>query len=135
MTFFTHDDKQVVPLWINGQASPLNAERFFEVINAQENRTVHYAQGANEANAKAAVDAAAAAFQSWSQTSYSQRRTLLLKVADLIEQRAEEICKMQMLETSCTRAFASFLPRLTGPVIREIASQISSCLTRNCAPD
>lgn len=134
MTFVSYDNKKVVPLWINGEASHLNAERFFEVVNAQENKTVHYAQGANEAEAKAAVDAAAAAFQSWSQTSYSHRRALLLKVADLIEQRADEIARMHVLETSCTPAFANFLPRLTAPVLREIASQISNCLTGSVCP-
>lgn len=134
MTFINYNDKQVVPLWINGEASSPTAERFFEVINAQENKTVHYAQGANEVDAKAAVDAAAAAFQSWSQTSYSERRALLFKVADLIEQRAEEIARMQVLETSCAPAFANFLPRLTVAVLREIASQISNCLAGTVCP-
>lgn len=134
MVFIAHDDKQVVPLWINGEASAINAERIFEVVNAYENRIVHYAQGANEVDAKAAVDAAAATFQSWSQTSYSQRRTMLLKVADLIQQRADEISRMQVLETSCNRVYASFMPRLTGPTIREIASQISNSLAGSVRP-
>lgn len=62
MTLVEHAGKQVVPLWINGEAYPLKPERFIEVMNAAEGRLAHYAQGGDEAGAVAAVEAAAAAF-------------------------------------------------------------------------
>ena len=127
-------DRDVVPLWINGEALPLASERIYEVINAAEDKIVHYGQSASVEDAKAACDAAAAAFPSWSQTPYWKRREILLKAAEIIESRAEQIGAMQSLETSCTVNYGQFLPKTCAPIIREVASQISTALTGSLPP-
>ncbi|KAF3074858.1 hypothetical protein CFAM422_003207 [Trichoderma lentiforme] len=68
--------QHIVPLWINGRAHPIVQERVIEVINAAEGNVVHYAQCADADDAKAAVEAAAAAFPAWSTSSYISRRIL-----------------------------------------------------------
>ncbi|KAH6609784.1 ALDH-like protein [Trichoderma cornu-damae] len=127
-------NQEVVPLWINGEAAPLNHERIYEVVNAAEDKIVHYGQGGSVDDAKAACDAAAAAFPSWSKTPYWKRREILLKVADLIESRAADIGAMQCLETSSTVNYGQFLPKTCAPIIREVASQISTALSGSIPP-
>jgi 5-carboxymethyl-2-hydroxymuconic-semialdehyde dehydrogenase len=55
----------------------------------------------------AAAAAAAAAFPSWRQTGGAQRRTLLHRVADLIEARSEEIALIECLDTGQALRFMS----------------------------
>ncbi|KAH0525892.1 hypothetical protein TsFJ059_009295 [Trichoderma semiorbis] len=129
-----HNGRQVVPLWIGGEAVPLCPERMFPVVNAAEERIVHYAQSSSIDEAKAACDAAAAAFPTWSKTPYWKRRDILLKAADLIENTAQDIGAMQSLETSCTVSYGQFLPKMCAPIIREVAAQISTALTGTIPP-
>ncbi|KAL4997082.1 ALDH-like protein [Aspergillus recurvatus] len=129
-----YQGQKVVPLWINGQATPLAHERIYDVVNAIEDKVVHCAQGADIAAANAACEAAAAAFPSWSNKPYWKRRDILLKVADILEARANLLAATQSLETSCTMTYGEFLPRACAPIIREIASQISSTLSGTVPP-
>ena len=124
----------MVPLWVNGQASPLIPERIYEVVNALENKVVHHTQSTGVEEAKASCEATAAAFPSWSKTPYWKRRNILFKVADLIESRANEIGAAHSLEISCTTNYGQFLPRACTPLIREVAAQLSTTLTDTIPP-
>ncbi|KAK7739093.1 hypothetical protein SLS62_011315 [Diatrype stigma] len=134
MPFVEHAGKQVVPLWVNGEARPLQPERYIEVIHAAEGRLAHYAQGADEADALAAVEAAVAAFPAWSQTSHAERRRILLRAADLIESRIEQIAQMQVLETSCMIELGRFLVFRGAETTREIAAATTVALTGAMPP-
>ena len=57
------------------------------------------AAAAGIADAKAAVDAAAAAFKSWSKTTPVERRTLLMKAADIMESKVGEFTRLLIEET------------------------------------
>jgi acyl-CoA reductase-like NAD-dependent aldehyde dehydrogenase len=48
-----------------------------------------------------AVESAAAAFKQYKKTPVHKRRKMLLRAADLFDQKAEEPIHRQMLETSC----------------------------------
>src|ERR1700721_724712 len=57
------------------------------------------AAAAGRADARAAVDAAQAAFAEWSRSAPGQRRAILLKAAELLLQRAPEIAGIVTEET------------------------------------
>lgn len=130
MVFVNHekapDGLPVVPLWINGSAVPISdKDSLFPVVSSVEDKPIHYAVSASASTAVAACDAAASAFTSWRKTSPTFRRQLLLKAADMLESKAQEIAGWQMKETSCPKEFAGANVKL-GPIyVREIAAATS----------
>lgn len=115
----------VVPLWINGSAQPIEKEDVFPVISSVQDKPIHYAVSASPASGIAACDAAASAFTSWRKTSPPTRRALLLKAADVLERRAQEIMDAQMAETSCPKEFAGFNIHAGTMYVREISAATS----------
>ncbi|KAH8809421.1 Aldehyde/histidinol dehydrogenase [Xylogone sp. PMI_703] len=134
MGFITSNNKQIVPVWINGEAQEIHDDRLIEVVSAEKGGVVHYAQGASPETASAAADAALVAFQSWKHSNYADRRALLLRVADLYEQRADEIVKWQMAETSCVEIFARFNIKLAVDGIRDLAGSLIHAMTGAIPP-
>jgi acyl-CoA reductase-like NAD-dependent aldehyde dehydrogenase len=76
---------------------------------------------ANVADALAAVDSAAAAFATWSQTGPSQRRNILLKAADIMERRTPELIEAMGQEVGAAPLWAGFNGFLTVNLLREAA--------------
>jgi acyl-CoA reductase-like NAD-dependent aldehyde dehydrogenase len=126
---------RVVPLWINGEDQPVNHGQLLDVIQSATNKTVHYAHSANEADAKAAVDAAAAAFVGWSKTPLVVRRDILLKAADLLDQRALELDAMQMQETCSPPQFGAMFAKGAAATIKEVASLITTACSGAFPPN
>lgn len=121
--------RSVVPIWINNEPLPLeSSSKTFPVINSMANREIHRAHSATESSASAACEAAWTAFQSWRKSSPSTRRNLLLKVADVMEQRKEDFIKSQMEETSCDAEWAATNIQITLGYVRETAACVSSMM-------
>ena len=112
MPFTQHEEKEVVPLWVNGAAKALDPSRIFSVTSSAQSKVVHYAESASASNARDAADAAWDAFSSWRNSKYHQRRELLLRVADIFSERSDELAQWQVLETSCSEKYARFNHRL-----------------------
>jgi acyl-CoA reductase-like NAD-dependent aldehyde dehydrogenase len=70
-----------VPSWINGVEE--TGPSTFDVISPYTNTTCWTSASASPADALRAVDAASAAFPSWSATKPTARRDILLRAADL----------------------------------------------------
>ena len=70
----------------------------------------------------AAVDAAAEAFTTWSQTGPGVRRALLLKAADALEAKTPKFIEAVGAETGGTGMWAGFNVMLAAGMIREAAS-------------
>lgn len=124
----------VVPCWINGKAGTLDHNRLIEVKSAAQDKTVHYAQSASIEDATAAVEAAAEAFKTFSEMPYNKRRTLLMKAADILESRVDELAQYQIAETSCPEAWARFNVMLAAKAVREIAASITIACTGEMPP-
>lgn len=120
--------QDVVPIWIDGKAGPLDSSRYIDVFSAAQGKVVHRAQAATEADAVRAADVAWTSFQSWKRTKPEYRRDMLLRVADLYESRADEIARWQVVETSCTEGFAHFNIKLAVGLIREFAGSLTTAL-------
>jgi salicylaldehyde dehydrogenase len=72
-----------------------------------------------------AADSAALAFKSWSKTSPTERRTLLLKAADALEKRTEQFVRTMALEVGAGQVWSSFNVMLAAGLFREAASLVT----------
>jgi acyl-CoA reductase-like NAD-dependent aldehyde dehydrogenase len=93
----------------------------FERRNPVTGEVVTRAPAAGVEDAKAAADAAAAAFPAWSATGPGQRRAKLLKAADLLEKRTEDVIGLMMGETGCIAPWGGFNCMLAANMLREAA--------------
>ena len=80
------------------------------------------AAAATVEDAKAAADAAAAAFPKWSAMGPSARRAILNKAAELLEQRAGQFATLVMAETGATAGWGHFNIHLAAGMLREAAA-------------
>ncbi|WP_037607556.1 gamma-aminobutyraldehyde dehydrogenase [Streptacidiphilus rugosus] len=85
--------------YINGAFTDAADGRTTEVIDPTTGEVYATAPLSAEADVNAAMDAAAAAFEAWRDTTPSQRQLALLKIADAIEARAEELVAVESKNT------------------------------------
>lgn len=114
------DSLLTVPSWING-AEETHANTF-SVIAPGSGESCWHAASASPVDAVKAADAAAAALPSWRETKPLQRQAILLKAADLMERRADELCDFMQTEMGAD-AF----------VARWIVLQLGINMMRDCA--
>ncbi|MCR5884907.1 aldehyde dehydrogenase [Rhizobacter sp. J219] len=122
---------------INGLAVSAEKGATFERRNPLDGSVATRAPAASEADAVAAVDAAAEAFKTWSQTGPGERRALLLKAADALEAKTPKFIEAVAAETGATGLWAGFNVHLAAGMVREAASlttQISGELIPSDVP-
>jgi benzaldehyde dehydrogenase (NAD) len=107
---------------INGLAASAREGATFERRNPLDGSVATRAPAASEADAVAAVEAAAEAFKTWSQTGPTERRMLLLKAADALEAKTPQFIEAVAAETGATGMWAGFNVHLAAGMIREAAS-------------
>jgi acyl-CoA reductase-like NAD-dependent aldehyde dehydrogenase len=95
-------------LLIAGEWTTAASRTSFENLNPFTGEVVGTAAAASPADARAAVDAAAAAFSQWSQSPPARRRELLGKAAELLVRRAPEIAATMTAETGSTFGWGMF---------------------------
>src|SRR5882757_2238703 len=78
-----------------------------DVLEPATGEVLGQVRDATSGELDAAVAAAKAAFQVWSRTPGEQRKTILHKVADLIEQRADQIAEIECLDAGQCWRFMS----------------------------
>jgi len=77
------------------------------IVFSASGEIIHYFSSATTAQCDKASEAAWRAWQGtsghpgWKRATVTQRRNLLLRAADLFEQRKDELIEVQMKETSC----------------------------------
>ncbi|KGO78322.1 Aldehyde dehydrogenase, N-terminal [Penicillium italicum] len=114
-----------VPLIINGHEEITPAT--FPVTSPYANTTIWTASAAAPQDAIRAVEAADAAFPSWSQTKPTVRRDILLKAADILEARLDTNAEYMRQEMGAdVGASAGFVVPLAIRMLREVASRITS---------
>ena len=85
-----------------------------EVLNPFDNSRLAEVEEAREADVDRAVAAAGAAFPAWSRMDAADRGQILLRLADLIEARAEELIELEALDTGHPVRDARKLDEMTG---------------------
>ncbi|MFD9947021.1 gamma-aminobutyraldehyde dehydrogenase [Nonomuraea sp. NPDC059023] len=130
--------------FINNEFVDAKSGRFSDVIDPCTGEAYLQAPISGPADVDAAYAAAAAAFESWGQTTPGERANLLLKVAEAIEARADEINEAECLNTGKPRArmaedetpvaadhfrfFAGAARTLEGPTAGEFLAEHTSVI-------
>ncbi len=86
-------------LFINGEFVKAENGATAPTYNPHDNSVIAEVASASTADVDRAVRAATEAFPKWSALSAADRGRMLLKLADLIESRAEEIATLESLDT------------------------------------
>ena len=86
-------------LFINGEFVKAENGATAPSYNPHDNSVIAEVASASKADVDKAVAAAKAAFPKWAGMAAAERGRLLLKLADLIESRAEEIATIESLDT------------------------------------
>jgi betaine-aldehyde dehydrogenase len=85
--------------FINGEAVPAAEGRTMPLVNPSTGETFAEAPLSGRPDVDAALSAASTAFESWRDTTPSERARALLKIADAIEERADELVKLESENT------------------------------------
>ena len=91
-----------VQLLIDGADAKARSKATFERKDPVTGKVATVAEAASPEDAKAACDAAAAAFPAWSEMGPNERRMLLWKAADMLQARSDDFIKLMMEETGST---------------------------------
>ncbi|KAJ7153006.1 Aldehyde/histidinol dehydrogenase [Mycena filopes] len=114
----------IVPLLINGEERV--SATTFPLTSPVSHKPIWSYSSADTADADAAVAAASAAFPAWAKTKPTARRNILLKAADLLQERGEELKAHMLEETGSPHAFGAFNVFTAAELIRDAAGRISS---------
>jgi acyl-CoA reductase-like NAD-dependent aldehyde dehydrogenase len=110
-------------LLIGGQWTAAGTGRTYEQRFPYTGEPVGVAAAAGREDARAAVDAARRAFADWSRSAPGDRRMILLKAADLLSERAEQIAHVVTEETGGVFGWGIFNVTLASNMLREAAAQ------------
>jgi 5-carboxymethyl-2-hydroxymuconic-semialdehyde dehydrogenase len=104
MARFLHEP---LPHLIGGEAVPSASGETFENTSPIDGEHLGMVSAGDAADMDAAATAAHHAFGVWSAMSGTERKTILHKVADLIEERAHQIAVTECIDTGQTMRFMS----------------------------
>lgn len=107
---------------INGLKVTAEKGATFERRNPLDGTVATRAPACSPADAVMAVEAAAEAFKTWSETGPNARRALLLKAAEKLEAKTPAFIEAVPAETGATGMWAGFNVFLAAGMIREAAS-------------
>ena len=111
-----------VQLLIGGHDRAAANNATFTRVNPVTGEVATRASAASVEDARAAADAAAAAFPKWSALGPNDRRNRLLKAADLLEARAQDFAALGLAETGATLGWGHFNVHFAANLLREAAS-------------
>ena len=111
-----------VPLLIGGKDQWAGNGKTFDRVSPVSGTITSQSAAATLEDADAAVDAAQAAFPTWAALAPNERRTRLLRAADLMEQRRAGFVSLAMAEIGGTRLWYEFNVTLAASMLREAAS-------------
>ncbi len=95
--------------------------KLFEVFRPFDRKLYARVAAGGRAEATIAVDAAAKAFPSWSQTTPAERAKLFFKAAEIAKRRRDEVAEILALETGSTISFAKFQQDLVAATLEQAA--------------
>ena len=113
---------ETITLLIAGRDVPASGSATFNRLNPISGEVATRAAAASVADARAAADAAAAAFPKWSAIGPGERRARLNKAADLLESRAAQFASILTTETGATGGWGHFNVHFAANMLREAAS-------------
>jgi len=97
----------------------------FERMNPISGEVATRAAAASVEDAQRAADAAAAAFPEWSRTSPRERRKVLMKAAEILEEKGPLFVEAMGAEIGATAGWAMFNVTLAADMLREAGSIVT----------
>lgn len=113
---------ETINLLIAGRDVPAAQSATFNRLNPISGEVATRAAAASVADARAAADAAAAAFPRWSSLGPNERRAKLNAAADLLEKRAAQFASILTTETGATGGWGHFNVHFAANLLREAAA-------------
>ncbi len=101
--------------WVSG-------ERLYDDLDPYRGTVMARIPAGTRADAKRAVDAAAAAFPAWAELPPADKQVLFLKAADIVERRSKDIVSLLAGETGCASAFAGFQVLTATRLLRQASN-------------
>ena len=122
-TSHAETSESIIPLWINGKE--VKTDVSFDVIDPQKDEVIWKSSLASVEHAAKVVEAAQAAFPSWSKTKLGFRRNIFLRAADILESRSKELCHYMKVETGADDFVTSvFNVSLSAEMLRDVAGRL-----------
>jgi betaine-aldehyde dehydrogenase len=90
--------------FINGEYVAATADSSFDVIDPATEQTYASSPVSSKGDVDTAFTAAAAAFEEWGESTPSERQLALFRIADAMENRAEEFADLESKDTGKPRA-------------------------------
>ncbi|MBY4593575.1 aldehyde dehydrogenase [Rhizobium redzepovicii] len=122
-----------ISLLINGADRAASGGRTYDRIDPFTEKLASRAAAANLDDVAAAVNAASAAFSTWSKTGPGQRRAILMKAADIMDSKVGEFTQLMIEETGATAPWAGFNVMLAANILRE-AGAMTTQITGEIIP-
>ncbi|EEY21271.1 salicylaldehyde dehydrogenase [Verticillium alfalfae VaMs.102] len=113
-----------VPFFLNG-AEQLTSKTF-PVTSAGTNQYLYESASAQTSDAEAAVAAAAAALPAWRALKPAKRAAILVKTAEVMNSRHDELAGYLTSETGATPAWADFNLKVTTDILIASAARVHS---------
>ena len=95
---------EILQNFINGVFVPSRGTDVLDIVNPANGEVVAVSPVSVQADVDAAMDAAAAAFNTWKRTTPSERQLMLLRLADAFEAHSEELVEAQHRNTGQVRS-------------------------------
>ena len=111
-------NQRVVKNYINGKSQESLSGQFTDLINPTTGEVFGKAALSNEKDIDLAYNAAAKAFESWKNTTPSERSMALWKIADVLEQNIEEIVSLESENTG--KPIGVTMAEEVGPMLDQI---------------
>lgn len=124
--------KKMYPMLVNGK--PARSKKSIDVVNPATGKVIGQVPEADAATIQQALKAAAQGFKVWSNTSPAERKTIILRYADLLEKNRNRLIALLITETgkprdnaeydfgmltTCLRFFVEEFERLDQPVLHD----------------
>ncbi len=122
-------------LLINGEHVAAAGGRTTEDVSPHTGEVIAEVAAAAPEDVTRAVDAADAAFAGWSATPPTQRRKILNRAADLLEERAADAAALMGRETGGTFGWSMFNVGLAANMLREAAALTTAPIGEVLATD
>lgn len=110
-------------LFINGEYVPAISGNTADSLNPVTGEVFAVVHQAGVVDAQKALDAAEAGFKIWSQTSAAARETVLMKAADVMASRQQELMDLFIDEAGSTMLKAGYEANHTPDFIRAMAGE------------
>ncbi|CAM5232677.1 aldehyde dehydrogenase family protein [Streptomyces griseomycini] len=112
-------------LVINGREVPASSGRTASDVSPWTGAVCAEVAAGTPDDVRRAVDAADAAFGAWAATKPAERRRILLRAAQLMAERTDEVVRLMAAEVGGVAPWAGFNAHLAADILLEAAAEVS----------